>query len=313
MKRVLLVVALALPLIGGLSLAADFNGDGTGDLAIFRDSSGLWAVRGVSRFYFGTTGDLPKPSDWEGNGTDLPAIFRGSSGLWAIRGLSRVYFGSSGDKAKPGDYNGDGTEDIGIFRESSGLWAARGISRIYFGSSGDRAIAPDIAHGASGGGGGLLRTGQFTEYTSGDDGTYRAGITFSYQTDDPAGNGEIVTIDNVTGLMWASDGNARGCHWGQQTEWTPAVIYCRNLTFAGYADWRLPNLRELHSIVDYGVADPSIISTYFPNCKNDYYWSSTTYKSWHYDAWTVKFDEGYVDWQAKGCDSCYFRVVRDGL
>ena len=101
MKKVLFVMALALPLIGGWSPAADFNGDGTGDIAIFRDSSGLWAIRGRTRFYFGTTGDLPKPSDWDGSGTDLPAIFRGSNSLWAIRGVTRVYFGSSGDKAKP--------------------------------------------------------------------------------------------------------------------------------------------------------------------------------------------------------------------
>jgi len=53
MKRVLFVVALVLPLIGGLSLAADFDGDGTNDIGIFRASSGLGAVRGVTRVYLG--------------------------------------------------------------------------------------------------------------------------------------------------------------------------------------------------------------------------------------------------------------------
>ena len=97
MKRGLFIVALVLPLIGGVSLAVDFDGDGTGDIAIFRESSGLWAIRNLSRFYFGTTGDLPKPSDWEGDGTDLPTIFRSSSGLWAIRGVTRAYFGGIND------------------------------------------------------------------------------------------------------------------------------------------------------------------------------------------------------------------------
>ena len=313
MKKVLLVLSLALLSIGGWSPGADFNGDGTGDIAIFRDGSGLWAVRSVSRFYFGTTGDLPKPSDWEGNGTDLPAIFRGSSGLWAIRGFSRVYFGAAGDKAKPGDYNGDGTEDIGIFRASSGLWAARSITRVYFGASGDRAIAPDLANGASGGGGRLLKTGQFTELSSGDDGTYKAGIAFSYQTDDPAGNGEIVTIDNVTGLMWASDSNEAGCFNGQTATWSEAITYCNDLTFAGYSDWRLPNVRELKSLVDYGATTPAINEVYFPNMPGTIvFWTSTTHVTYSDVAWAIRFSYGIAVDYLK-FKSFYLRSVRGGL
>lgn len=312
MKKVLSVLVLVLLVIGGWSPGADFNGDGTGDIAIFRDSSGLWAVRGVSRFYFGTTGDLPKPGDWEGNGTDLPAIYRGSSGLWAIQGFSRVYFGASGDKPKSGDYNGDGTEDIGIFRASSGLWAARSITRVYFGASGDRAIAPDIANGASSGGR-LLKTGQFTELSSGDDGTYQSGIAFSYQTADPAGNGDIVTIDNVTGLMWASDSNGAGCFNGQTATWTEAITYCNDLDFAGYSDWRLPNIRELKSLVDYGAESPAINEVYFPNMPGDIeFWSSTTYETYNENAWAIQFRSGkgvdYLKFKNK-----YLRGVRGGL
>ncbi len=312
MKKVLFVVALALPIIGGMSLAADFNGDGTGDIAIFRDSSGLWAVRGVSRFYFGTTGDLPKPSDWEGDGTDLPTIFRGSSGLWAIRGFSRIYFGSSGDKAKPGDYNGDGTEDIGIFRASSGLWAARGITRIYFGSSGDRAIAPDAAHGSLRRGG-LLKTGQSISYVSGDDGTYEAGIEFSYQVADPAGNGDDVVIDNVTGLMWAQNGNDAGCAWGEVTEFEPAVEYCNSLDFAGYTDWRLPNIRELSSLLVSDAGRPApYISGYFFNTKESFYWSSTAVASNSDLKHTVNFNACSL-YNSNRNGVGFVRAVRSGL
>lgn len=85
MKRVLFVVALALALVVGVSSAADFNGDGTGDIAIFRESSGLWSVRGVSRFYFGTTGDLsPNPVI----GREAGPISRPSSGVAVASGLS---------------------------------------------------------------------------------------------------------------------------------------------------------------------------------------------------------------------------------
>ena len=77
--------------------AADLNGDGTGDIAIFRASSGLWAVRGVTRVYFGGGSDEPVPGDYDGNSADDVGIFRGTSGLWAVRGETRVYFGTLGD------------------------------------------------------------------------------------------------------------------------------------------------------------------------------------------------------------------------
>jgi hypothetical protein len=38
---------------GSIVPAADFNGDGTNDIGIFRPSIGLWAIRGGARVYFG--------------------------------------------------------------------------------------------------------------------------------------------------------------------------------------------------------------------------------------------------------------------
>ena len=121
----------------------DFNGDGTSDVAIFRDSSGLWAVQGITRLYFGTTGDDPIPGDYDGDGTTDIGIFRNASGLWALRNISRIYYGSTTDEPVPGDFDGDGTVDIGIFRDTSGLWAIRNISRVYYGTLGDEAVAGD--------------------------------------------------------------------------------------------------------------------------------------------------------------------------
>lgn len=116
----------------------DFNGDGTSDIAVFRESSGLWAIREISQIYFGQNGDLPRPSDYNGNGTTDVGIFRQSSGLWALRGVTRAYFGGGSDQPLPGDYDGDGTSGIAIFRASSGLWAIRGVTRVYFGGTGDQ-------------------------------------------------------------------------------------------------------------------------------------------------------------------------------
>lgn len=57
------------------------------------------------------------------------------------------------------------------------------------------------------------------------------------------GNGTI--SDNATALMWqqADDGQTRN--------WQDALNYAENLSLAGYSDWRLPNAKELQSIVDY--------------------------------------------------------------
>jgi len=125
--------------------SGDYNGDGTSDIAIFRSSSGLWAVRSVTRTYFGSSSDTPIAADYTGDGTSDIAIFRSSSGLWAIRGISRAYYGASIDQPSPGDYNGDGVADIAIFRAPIGLWAVRGLTRVYFGSSGDISIPADYS------------------------------------------------------------------------------------------------------------------------------------------------------------------------
>ncbi|MEA1929242.1 MAG: NosD domain-containing protein [Candidatus Auribacterota bacterium] len=127
----------------GTIVSGDYSGDGAADLAIFRESTGLWAIRGVTRIYFGTESDLPVSGDYNGDGSSDIALFRGSSGLWVARGVTRVYFGGSSDSPAAGDYNGDGSCDIGIFRESSGLWAIRGVTRTYFGTGSDLPVSGD--------------------------------------------------------------------------------------------------------------------------------------------------------------------------
>ena len=126
------------PTPAGLILdSGDYDGDSTSDIAIFRESSGMWAIKGITRAYFGTGSDIPASGDYDGDGTTDIAVYRGSAGLWAIQGVTRTYFGGSSDIPVPGDYNGDGACDASIFRGSSGLWAVRGITRAYFGGSSD--------------------------------------------------------------------------------------------------------------------------------------------------------------------------------
>lgn len=145
--------------------------------------------------------------------------------------------------------------------------------------------------------------------------------------------------DNSTGLIWTrcslSDGdkpiydfNCKGTR--KKYNWTEAVRACENLDFEGRTDWRLPNIKELQSIVFYqhytvGYDKPAqTIETVFPNvvsvadadeitaCRqkqldmspdtypnlydctyaNIHYWSSTIHKNNVDIAWFVDFYTG---------------------
>lgn len=123
--------------------SGDFDGDGTAEIAVFRPATGLWAMRGLSRFYFGLPGDIPVSGDYAGEGTAAAAIYRPSTALWAIRSLTRVYTGIAGGIPVPGDYAGDGSCDIAVFRD--GLWMIRSRTRVWFGRGGDLPVFGDYA------------------------------------------------------------------------------------------------------------------------------------------------------------------------
>jgi len=124
MKRLTICLAVIFGLNCGIIVsAADFDGDGTNDIGIFRPSIGLWAIRGGARVYFGGSGDEPVPGDYDGDGTVEMAVFRPSKGLWAVNGGQRVYFGQNGDQALPGVMGGGG----------GGEWT-RILDDIYFNS-----------------------------------------------------------------------------------------------------------------------------------------------------------------------------------
>lgn len=106
MKQIAAVVLAVLFLFPVIVTGADFNGDSRDDIAIFRPTSGLWAVRGVTRVYFGSSSDEPVAGDFTGDGIADIGIFRSSSGLWAIRGATRVYFGGASDEPVSGGAGG---------------------------------------------------------------------------------------------------------------------------------------------------------------------------------------------------------------
>ena len=169
-------------------------------------------------------------------------------------------------------------------------------------------------------------TGQKTSYMAGDDGAIRAGAPLSF-TD----NRDGTITDNNTGLQWEKQSNADGSihDVGNTYMWTDAfavrVAGLNAMIFAGHNDWRLPNVRELQSIVNYQNANPAM-SPAFQNdtcmdgctvltcsCTSaSAYWSSSTDASSPAGAWYVDFNVGVVKFVRK---SFTFRVraVRGGL
>lgn len=116
-----------------------------------------------------------------------------------------------------------------------------------------------------------------------------------------SGNGTV--IDLTTGLMWMQ--------YASRTTQEAALNYCEGLTFAGYSDWRLPNIRELLTTVDLTKTYPATDTTIFPQYLSGYdhlfFWSSTSSTSSPLDKWYINLatgvDETSIDFNTiLGCD-----------
>ena len=153
----------------------------------------------------------------------------------------------------------------------------------------------------------LPDTGQTASYTNtfGEDHDYQPSASQPSYTD----NGDGTTTDSRTGLMWLK--NASTYNNGASQTWESALSGCESFTYASYTDWRLPNRRELMSIVNYQNQNPAINTTYFTTTQSNYYWSSTTYVPNTAYAWRVYFGNGRVGDGYKPA-SRYVRPVRGG-
>lgn len=126
-----------------------------------------------------------------------------------------------------------------------------------------------------------------------------------------------VVVDNVTGLVWqgcAAGLTSSACTAGTGATyaWENALGYCAGLTWGGLQDWRLPNAKELRSIVnERRTSKPGVDVTAFPNTQADDFWSSSSEAGWPGYAWSVGFYYGYVYPYGKS-SSKYVRCVRNG-
>ena len=115
-------------------------------------------------------------------------------------------------------------------------------------------------------------------------------------------NANIVT-DNITGLQWQDDALVTAT-------WLSAIQSCENLSLDGFNDWRLPNIKELSTLVDDNRSLPAIDTT-FQNTSSNNYWSSTTSLGDTSRARLVSFDSGFHTPSIKST-SFNVRCVRAG-
>ncbi|MCG7904760.1 MAG: DUF1566 domain-containing protein [Candidatus Thiodiazotropha weberae] len=85
-------------------------------------------------------------------------------------------------------------------------------------------------------------------------------------------NRDGTVSDAALELMWQQRDD------GQPRDWSQALAYCEGLNLAGHNDWRLPNIKELQTLVDYRYSDPAIDPRFFKQQdKAGWFWSSTTH------------------------------------
>ena len=164
---------------------------------------------------------------------------------------------------------------------------------------------------------GYLATGQLACYDasgneiscrgSGQDAERRRGIPWPQPRFELQG---ALVLDRLTGWVWTREANLAGL----PMTWQEALEYVErmNRTAAfGHADWRLPNRRELRSLVSHQTRSPALPEDHpFLNVFPGWYWSSSTASISPAHAWYVHMegarmfyggkDQSFLLWPVRG-------------
>ncbi|MDX8390833.1 MAG: DUF1566 domain-containing protein [Mariprofundaceae bacterium] len=147
-------------------------------------------------------------------------------------------------------------------------------------------------------------------------------ITASTPTADFTDHGNGTVTHSKTGLMWKQcseglSGVGGACTTGAALTytWQAALQLVETLNgavgFATYTDWRVPNIKELASIVEEQCSFPAINEVIFPAIVSNWSWSSSPYAATATGAWAVYFNGGSGSVNVKSA-SGYVRLVRGG-
>lgn len=156
------------------------------------------------------------------------------------------------------------------------------------------------------------RTGQINFYGPRDDGALKKGVVWPNPRFTDNGNGTVT--DNLTGLIWLKNANCFGIQ-----NWFDALNAANTLNNgecgltddSAEGDWRLPNVRELHSLIDYGRVMPVLPSGHpFTGVQSNNYWTSTS-NDIDVFAWYVDLNSGQMSFTSKA-QTYYVWPVRGG-
>jgi len=145
-------------------------------------------------------------------------------------------------------------------------------------------------------------------------------------------NADGTVTDNLTSLIWLENANCANA----TMNWAAALAFANTLfdgstghnggdcglsDLSAVGAWRLPNVRELQSLVHYGVSGPAVPNTSgtgkwvagdpFSGVVSSFYWSSTTGVAGTAFAWGVDLNSGNVNFGNKASDT-YVWPVRGG-
>jgi hypothetical protein len=143
------------------------------------------------------------------------------------------------------------------------------------------------------------QTGQTTAYATGDDGDLQTGVSWPVPRFTDNLDGTIT--DTLTGLIWLKQAN---CPTISPADWSTALAHANSLAHgqcgltdgSQVGDWRLPNLKELQSLVDLGHFAPALLSGHpFVGVQPENCWTSSTYGGNPENAaWNVYLQSGYT-------------------
>jgi hypothetical protein len=201
-------------------------------------------------------------------------------------------------------------------------------------------VAKALAGGTPPARGHRLKTGQTQCFVGGShtpvpcggtgrDGEFQKGLDRGY-----VDNGDGTITDTRTGLMWEKlswDGSIhdRINEYSWPDGYLVKVAALNAIAFAGHTDWRMPNVNELQSLVNYGVVYPAVSPPFHSNCSpgctvltcscgwsagfggSEIYWSSTTAEQAPFFLWTIRMYDGTILHSARN-ELRHVRAVRGG-